>query len=186
MARKKSGAKVSTAEKSPKSKAKSVGSGSHLTTEKLTALMQLMNQHGVGVLEFENADERWHLELKGNVKQGAYAIAADYPAPPTSGLTHAAPQSPASVSTSALSSSASKQKQILSPFVGTFYRSPNPNAEAYVREGTVVKQGDTLCIVEAMKLMNEIESEFSGKIVSILVENGQPVEFGEPLFLIET
>ena len=75
--------------------------------------------------------------------------------------------------------------KVLSPFVGTFYRSPSPEAEQYVKEGQMVKKGDVLCIIEAMKLMNEIESETSGKIVSVLAENGQPVEYGEPLFLID-
>jgi acetyl-CoA carboxylase biotin carboxyl carrier protein len=75
--------------------------------------------------------------------------------------------------------------KICSPFVGTFYRAPSPDSEPYVKEGQTIKKGDVLCIIEAMKLMNEIESEVSGKIVSILVENGQPVEFGEPLFLID-
>ena len=74
---------------------------------------------------------------------------------------------------------------MLSPFVGTFYRSPSPDSGPYVREGQVVKRGDVLCIIEAMKLMNEIDAEFPGKIKSVLVENGQPVEFGEPLFTIE-
>ncbi|MEW6056503.1 MAG: acetyl-CoA carboxylase biotin carboxyl carrier protein [Bdellovibrionota bacterium] len=78
-----------------------------------------------------------------------------------------------------------KHVKVMSPFVGTFYRAPSPDADPYVREGQMIKKGDVLCIVEAMKLMNEIESETSGKIVSILAENGQPVEYGEPLFLIE-
>ncbi|CAG1065737.1 partial acetyl-CoA carboxylase biotin carboxyl carrier protein, partial [uncultured bacterium] len=73
-----------------------------------------------------------------------------------------------------------------SPMVGTFYRSGSPGASPFVEVGQAVKAGDALCIIEAMKLMNEIESEFGGKIVSILVENGQPVEYGEPLFHIET
>ena len=77
-------------------------------------------------------------------------------------------------------------KQVLSPFVGTFYRASSPEAESYVSEGQVVKKGDILCIVEAMKLMNEIESDYSGKIIKILVENGHPVEYGEPIFVIET
>jgi acetyl-CoA carboxylase biotin carboxyl carrier protein len=77
------------------------------------------------------------------------------------------------------------RKQVLSPFVGTFYRATSPEAEPYVREGQGIKQGDVLCIVEAMKLMNEIEADFPGKVVSVLVENGQPVEFGEPLFIVE-
>lgn len=78
-----------------------------------------------------------------------------------------------------------KHSKVLSPFVGTFYRAPSPEADPYVKEGQTVKKGDVLCIVEAMKLMNEIESEVNGRIVSVLAENGQPVEYGEPLFLIE-
>ncbi len=69
--------------------------------------------------------------------------------------------------------------------VGTFYRAPGPNASAFVEVGQQVKAGDTLCIIEAMKLMNEIEAEKSGTVKEILVENGTPVEFGEPLFIIE-
>lgn len=74
---------------------------------------------------------------------------------------------------------------VTSPIVGTFYRSPSPDAEPFVEVGTSVKKGQPLCIIEAMKLMNEIESEIDGTIVKILVESGQPVEYGEPLFLIE-
>jgi len=68
--------------------------------------------------------------------------------------------------------------------VGTFYRSPSPGAEAFVQIGQAVKQGETLCIIEAMKLLNEIEADASGVVKAILVENGEPVEFGEPLFVI--
>ena len=68
--------------------------------------------------------------------------------------------------------------------VGTFYRSPSPDAKAFVEVGQAVKKGDTICIVEAMKLMNEIETDVSGVVKAILVENGQPVEYGQPLFLI--
>jgi acetyl-CoA carboxylase biotin carboxyl carrier protein len=71
------------------------------------------------------------------------------------------------------------------PMVGTFYRASSPTADPYVREGDVVKAGQILCIIEAMKLMNEIESRASGRIAKVLVENGQPVEYGQPLFLIE-
>ena len=74
---------------------------------------------------------------------------------------------------------------ITSPFVGTFYRTPAPDQPSYVDVGSVVKKGQTLCIVEAMKLMNEIESEVAGKVVEILAQNAQPVEFGQPLFRIE-
>jgi acetyl-CoA carboxylase biotin carboxyl carrier protein len=71
------------------------------------------------------------------------------------------------------------------PMVGTFYRAPKPEAPPFVAEGDLVKEGQVLCIVEAMKLMNEIESKVSGRIVKVVVENGQPVEFGQPLFLVE-
>ena len=76
-------------------------------------------------------------------------------------------------------------KTITSPMVGTFYRSPSPDAPPFVEEGSMVRKGQILCIVEAMKLMNEIQSEFDCKIVSVLVGNAQPVEYGEPLFLVE-
>jgi acetyl-CoA carboxylase biotin carboxyl carrier protein len=71
------------------------------------------------------------------------------------------------------------------PMVGTFYRAPSPGSEPYVREGDTIKQGQTLCIIEAMKLMNEIESRLDGRIVKIVADNGQPVEYGQPLFLLE-
>jgi acetyl-CoA carboxylase biotin carboxyl carrier protein len=77
------------------------------------------------------------------------------------------------------------QKTIYSPMVGTFYRAASPEAAPFVDTGSIVKGGQGLCIIEAMKIMNEIESEYSGRIVSILVDNGQPVEYGEPLFHID-
>jgi len=80
---------------------------------------------------------------------------------------------------------ASVYQEIRSPMVGTFYRSPSPDAEPYVEVGQMIELGQTLCIIEAMKLMNEIESEFSGKIVKILVDNAQPVEYNQVLFLVE-
>ncbi len=74
---------------------------------------------------------------------------------------------------------------VKSPIVGTFYRAPSPESPPYVEVGSHVKKGDTLCIIEAMKIMNEIEADTEGKVVRILVDNGQPVEFGQPLFLID-
>ena len=79
----------------------------------------------------------------------------------------------------------SDQHEVRSPIVGTFYRAPAPDADPYVQVGDSVSQGSVLCIIEAMKLMNEIESDISGKIVKILVENGRPVEYNQPLFLIQ-
>jgi acetyl-CoA carboxylase biotin carboxyl carrier protein len=75
--------------------------------------------------------------------------------------------------------------EVRSPMVGTFYRSPSPDADPYIEVGQSINVGQTMCIIEAMKLMNEIESEYSGKITKILVENAQPVEYNQPLFLIE-
>ena len=74
---------------------------------------------------------------------------------------------------------------VKSPMVGTFYSGPAPGAKSFVEVGSEVKAGDTLCVIEAMKMMNQIESEFAGRVVSVLVENGNPVEFGQPLFVIE-
>jgi acetyl-CoA carboxylase biotin carboxyl carrier protein len=95
---------------------------------------------------------------------------------------------PASNSTTPTSAAKEPEshKKILSPFVGTFYRAPSPTSPNYCEVGKRVKLGDSLCIVEAMKLMNEIEADFAGTIVQVLVESGQPVEFGEPLFVIDT
>ena len=86
--------------------------------------------------------------------------------------------------TESISNSESK-KVVKSPMVGTFYAKPSPTAEAYVQLGQEIKKGDTLCIIEAMKLMNEIESEYNGKIKDILVNDGQVIEYGTPLFIIE-
>ncbi len=80
---------------------------------------------------------------------------------------------------------ASEVRTVTSPMVGTFYRAPSPEADPYVELGDRVKKGQTVCIVEAMKLMNEIESELEGKIIKVMVENGHPVEYGQPLFLLE-
>src|SRR5512145_459617 len=92
---------------------------------------------------------------------------------------------PAPASVVEVSSAGAALVTIEAPMVGTFYRASSPSAEPYVREGDGVKEGQILCIVEAMKLMNEIESKASGRITKILVENGQPVEYGQPLFFID-
>ncbi|MCS6808809.1 MAG: acetyl-CoA carboxylase biotin carboxyl carrier protein [Bacteroidota bacterium] len=103
------------------------------------------------------------------------------PSPPLA-QSSAAPQPPAS---SVTTDSEKSLHQICSPIVGTFYRAPAPDADPFVQVGTRVSVGTTLCIVEAMKLMNEIESDVAGTVVKILVENGQPVEYNQPLMLIE-
>lgn len=106
----------------------------------------------------------------------AVAVAAPQPASsaPTPAPVQAASQEPAY-----------KGKALTSPMVGTFYSAPSPDAEAFVKVGQTVKEGDVVCIVEAMKLMNEIESDFSGKVTEICVQDGQPVEFGQVLMYVE-
>jgi acetyl-CoA carboxylase biotin carboxyl carrier protein len=94
-------------------------------------------------------------------------------------------QQPSSVQQSNQTDSAKKTHHIVSPIVGTFYRAPAPDADSFVQIGTRIAPGQTLCIIEAMKLMNEIEGEVAGTVVKILVENGQPVEYNQPLILVE-
>lgn len=150
----------------------------------LVALLDFMEKHQLGELEWETKNER--IKLKSRSESVSFA-------PSHSGYServgHSSlpplPVATAPVMTHAPVVDTGRNKQFLSPFVGTFYRAAAPGSAPYVKEGQSVKRGDVLCIIEAMKLMNEIDAEFSGKIVSILVENGQPVEFGEPLFLIE-
>jgi acetyl-CoA carboxylase biotin carboxyl carrier protein len=153
-------------------------------SEQIEGILRLMREHRIAHFEWENADVRFCLKTETEVALQAVPLAA---APRQMASPSAAQQAPAAVAPAAgQASMPSNQKQILSPFVGTFYRAASPTAEPYVKEGQSVKSGDVLCIIEAMKLMNEIEAEHSGRIVSILAENGQPVEFGEPLFVIET
>jgi acetyl-CoA carboxylase biotin carboxyl carrier protein len=169
--------------------------------QQLEKIFELMEKHEVSELEWERKGER--LKLKTRYASPEHALSAmtgpaiaalssyrvSHEVSPTEKLVSSAPASmPASATGAGASKSAAvnaNQKQVVSPFVGTFYRSPSPEADPYVREGQAVKRGDVLCIIEAMKLMNEIEAEFPGKVVSVLVENGQPVEFGEPLFVVE-
>ena len=129
---------------------------------KLKKLIDLVEESGIAEIEVTEGEE------KVRITRATAAPAPVYAAP--------APAAPAARDLS------NAQK---SPMVGTFYRAPGPNAAAFVEVGQQVKAGDTLCIIEAMKLMNEIEAEKSGTVKEILVENGTPVEFGEPLFIIE-
>jgi acetyl-CoA carboxylase biotin carboxyl carrier protein len=154
--------------------------------KRLEEVFRMMGSYGVGEVDIEDKNGRVHVRMAGMGAAHAvpqYSISAPVQAPqapsPASSL------APSKDTANLKTSLPSNQKQIPSPFVGTFYRSSNPNSEPYAKEGQRVKKGQTLCIIEAMKLMNEIESDFDGKIVTVLVENGQPVEFGEPLFVIE-
>ncbi|MDR1326804.1 MAG: acetyl-CoA carboxylase biotin carboxyl carrier protein [Heliobacteriaceae bacterium] len=94
-------------------------------------------------------------------------------------------QTPSAPAAAAPAAEVKRGKPLTSPMVGTFYKSPSPDAKPFVEVGRDIQQGDVVCIIEAMKLMNEIESEFAGKVVEICVENGQPVEFGQVLMYVE-
>ena len=148
-----------------------------MDVKKLKQIIKLLKDNGLEEIEVEEKDSK--IRVKSSVTETAVALA---PAPVATKV--AAPIAE-DKSSAADKKAESKYKIIKSPMVGTFYRSPSPDADIYVEEGQTVKKGQTLCIVEAMKLMNEIESEIKGEIVSILVENGQPVEYDEPLFEID-
>ena len=143
-------------------------------TDLVRRLGGLLVELGLTEIEVSVGGTRIHLSR-------APAVTFVPPAPSGAAVTAAAPPPVAHV-VDAISVAG---VAIESPMVGTFYRASSPTAEPYVREGDVVKEGQIVCIIEAMKLMNEIETRASGRIVKILVENGQAVEYGQPLFLIE-
>ena len=143
---------------------------------KLKKLIDLVQESGISELEVTEGEEKVKI-----VKSGSAAVAYAAPAPAPAPAAPAAPPVPA-----AAAAPAEIQGHLVkSPMVGTFYRSPSPGAKAFVEVGDTVKSGDTICIIEAMKLLNEIECDKDGVIKAILVENGQPVEYGEPLVVIE-
>ena len=151
---------------------------------KLKKLIDLVEESGIAEIEVTEGEEKVRItrSVAAPAVQTVYAPAAPVQAAPVAAAPapSAAPAAPAPAPAARDLSSAQK-----SPMVGTFYRSASPSTPAFVEVGQTVKAGDTLCIIEAMKLMNEIEAEKSGVVKEILVENGQPVEFGEPLFIIE-
>ncbi|MGE3466058.1 MAG: acetyl-CoA carboxylase biotin carboxyl carrier protein [Pyrinomonadaceae bacterium] len=144
--------------------------------DELRELADLVIEHGFTDFEFENENIRVRLSKATSVQMvAAPPMTAVAPAPA------AAPAAAPAVAESVIDDDAGLHK-IVSPIVGTFYRSPGPDKDAYVSEGSKVSSDTTVCIVEAMKLMNEIQAEVSGEIVKIYVENGQPVEYGQALF----
>lgn len=154
-------------------------------------LIKFVAKSGVSEVEIEQKDFKITIKTPGKGKQEYIQVAAApvMVAPAPSALPTAAPTAaPAPVSTEAPAAAApvaSNLIEIRSPMIGTFYRSASPDKPAFVEVGDVIKEGDRVCIVEAMKLFNEIESEVSGKIVKILVNDMSPIEFDQPLFLVE-
>ena len=152
---------------------------------KLKTLIDLVSESGVAELEITEGDDR----VKIVNRVGAAPVAAAAPAviatPEVASAAPAAAPAPAVAAEPAAAPVAAEDtRTINSPMVGTFYRAPSPGAKPFADVGQKVKAGDTVCIIEAMKLLNEIETEYDGVIKEILVENGQPVEFGQPLFVI--
>jgi acetyl-CoA carboxylase biotin carboxyl carrier protein len=148
---------------------------------KLKKLIDLVQDSGIAELEITEGEEKVRIP-RAVAGQTIYAGAPMMqPGMMPSYLPQAA--APAAVAEPA-EPAAPEGHMVKSPMVGTFYRTPSPNAKPFVEVGQAVKAGDTLCIIEAMKLMNEIEADESGVIKAILIENGQPVEYGEPLFII--
>ena len=140
---------------------------------KLKKLIDLVEESGIAELEITEGEEKVKIVKGARPQETVYVHAPTAPAPQA----HAA--APATAAPAAPDGHLVK-----SPMVGTFYRSASPGAKSFAEVGDTVKAGQTVCIIEAMKLMNEIESDKDGVITAILIENGQPVEYGEPLFVI--
>jgi acetyl-CoA carboxylase biotin carboxyl carrier protein len=148
----------------------------------IKSLLQLISEADVNEVYIEEGD--FKIKIKKRSDAPVYSAPAPAPAPVASVVVPSAPAAqPASAPAPA--AAASTTSSIKSPIVGTFYSAASPDAKAFVSVGDVISKGQPLCIIEAMKIMNEIESDVSGKVVAILVKNGQPVEFDQPLFEIE-
>jgi acetyl-CoA carboxylase biotin carboxyl carrier protein len=152
--------------------------------EEICELIRLVGSSGVSTVEVEHAGSRVRIEGPAHAAAAPVAPpAAAVSAPQVASEASAAPPA-AAPEPAAAPVEQEELHSISSPIVGTFYRAPNPDADPYVKVGDFVEPGQTLCIVEAMKLMNEIESDVSGTVVRVLPENAQAVEYGENLFLV--
>ena len=162
--------------------------------QELRELIALLRDNGLAELELESADFRVRLRREGVAPSGDHGqyAPAPLPAPPANPPASAQNPSPSATASSPApqATTAASDDQdlhiITSPIVGTFYRSPSPTAEPFVKIGSNVESVSVVCIIEAMKLMNEIQAEATGEVVKIYVENGQPVEYGQPLFGIRS
>ena len=145
---------------------------------KVKKLIELLEESGIDELEIREGEESVRISRHSKTPAQPYYAPAPVAAPV------AAPAAPVAAAAEAPSAPKLNGTVVKSPMVGTFYRTPAPGSPAFVEVGKTVKKGDTICIVEAMKMMNHIEAEVGGVIESILVENGQPVEYDQPLFTI--
>ena len=161
-----------------------------LNLEHIRALADLANEKNLAEIKVENGEECITIKTPAAFVQAATVLTG--PSPASAGfalpsLQPPAPQQAAMAPPPAVETKppAAKGHNITAPMVGTFYRSPSPEAAPFIEVGQTIKVGQPLCIIEAMKLMNELESDVTGKVLDILVENGQPVEYGQPLFVVE-
>ena len=174
---------MTTPKKTPAPKA--APATSSIGLEDVKALISLVAKEQIHEFEFESGTVRFRIR-----KDGVAPAPMQPQASATTPAPAAAPQAPAHAAvapapeTPGVPAEDPGVRYVTSPIVGTFYRAPSPNASPYVQVGDFVKPGQTLCVVEAMKLMNEIECDSAGEVVKVLVENGQPVEYGERLFAI--
>lgn len=149
--------------------------------EELKKLIDLLKDSDITELQFEKDGTKIRLKRDRMMSSFDLGALARHAAPgPVAGAADEAGESPGSTD-----EDSHRLVTVTAPLVGTFYRCPSPDADSFVEVGDRVKKGQVICIVEAMKLMNEIECEIDGQVVKILVDNGQPVEYGEPLFLVE-
>ena len=150
---------------------------------KVKKLIELLEESGVAEIEIKEGEESVRISRHGTAPVTTYVQAGPGPAPALAAAPAAA--APAARAPVEEPEATRPENTVTAPMVGTFYASAAPGAKAFVEIGTEVKVGQTLCIIEAMKMMNQIESDKSGKIAAVLVKNGDPVEFGQPLFVIE-
>jgi acetyl-CoA carboxylase biotin carboxyl carrier protein len=154
---------------------------------KVKKLIELLEESGVSEIEIKEGEESVRISRHPTGTVHAYSSPMAYP-PAAPGTPGAAPSAAALAAPGAVPPAApthSPDQAVTAPMVGTFYAAPAPGAKPFVEVGSEVKQGDVLCIIEAMKMMNQIECDKPGRVVSVLVKNGDPVEFGQTLFVIE-
>lgn len=163
-----------------------------MDTKEIQDLLKLINKSSLTDVEIEKNDFKLRVQRRTpeNVTYNMghanpQVVPAQIPVMPQVGAGMGAPEAPVSAEESKAEEENDNLIEFKSPIIGTFYRSASPDKEFYVKAGDSISPGQTLCIVEAMKLFNEIEAEHNGKIVKVLAENAQPVEYGQPLFLIE-
>ena len=150
---------------------------------KVKKLIELLEESNIGEIEIKEGEESVRISRHGNQPAAPMAYAAPAPAAPTPAAAPA-PAEAAASEPAAPAAAPATDNAVLSPMVGTFYRAPSPDAASFVEVGQTVRVGDVLCIVEAMKMMNQIEADRAGTVTAIHVENGEAVEFDQPLISI--